>query len=734
MLQIIRIPLENYRRDALVALGDAPFASNSLKRYRSLPGEAGYLDRKTRSLEECFKRRLLELESIVEGPPELRNRISNQLDRLRRGAAAWLQLTDALATLEPPATLREHLRRLTELLKRIGFDPIARSVTGAAALGAAALARALDELAGEATRVAPDRLITLREFAAILETVLRETTAEPDDAESGGVAAIPLRDARGLDFDHLFILGLNDGVFPRYYPEDPLIPDQVASGLNRALRTRLARRFGDRTPDAPGAILRSRGQRNSEEPFLFFLALSMPERSITLSYSKEDEDGQPLARSPFLGEVLRLLSGDNSNRLITSGSSSPVKGWEACFDERDFLNRAASAAALDSEFIAGNLEDVRLRSIADRIAIERQRQRYLRMPTREELLELERRSGLDLKSWMPAGTLARLGAYKASAADAYNGRVGADPRLARFLGADGGTRRWSAGQLSEFASCGFKFFARRVLLLRDDIEADHESTRPESGELVHKVLREFFDAHPDFKHQPDEARALASQVAERIRRQARGAARDPAFFDLEWVTVTAMLDEVVAYEIARSRGPEPDAQIFHEEEFEFTLENPENDRNPGPAIRLSGRIDRLEVHRDNAELIDRLTVIDYKFSRGLERFQATLKPGNFATTDMQMPVYLLTATELNRTQLAAKATLEAGYIALKHREKATDPLKIPLDSKTTSAESQDLARLADRVRELVGDALSGRFDIDPLKCDEWCPYRPVCRFKKGGAQ
>ena len=33
----------------------------------------------------------------------------------------------------------------------------------------------------------------------------------------------------------------------------------------------------------------------------------MPERAIVLSCSAEDESGRPLARSPFLDEVTRLL-------------------------------------------------------------------------------------------------------------------------------------------------------------------------------------------------------------------------------------------------------------------------------------------------------------------------------------------------------------------------------------------------------------------------------------------
>jgi len=38
--------------------------------------------------------------------------------------------------------------------------------------------------------------------------------------------------------------------------------------------------------------------------------------------------------------------------------------------------------------------------------------------------------------------------------------------------------------------------------------------------------------------------------------------------------------------------------------------------------------------------------------------------------------------------------------------------------------------VAERIIALVGEALDGRFDVDPRQCDDWCPYRTVCRYYK----
>src|SRR6185503_8031234 len=45
-----------------------------------------------------------------------------------------------------------------------------------------------------------------------------------------------------------------------------------------------------------------------EDPFLFFLALSMAEREILLSYPEMNESGNPTVPSPYLDEVRVCLS------------------------------------------------------------------------------------------------------------------------------------------------------------------------------------------------------------------------------------------------------------------------------------------------------------------------------------------------------------------------------------------------------------------------------------------
>jgi ATP-dependent helicase/nuclease subunit B len=742
VLEILHLVLDGLPREGLITLCDNAFIQIAAKRYRTLPRETGYLDRGTRPLPECIENRKQALRAAYEAAaPEARPSIANQLARLERGASAWADLLDALDALEAPASVPDQVERLVALLSRLGFDPAAGSLMDSAARATGPLWRALDELAVEAARVAPDRVVTLREFADLLEAVLRDVRLEPASADGGdAVRAIPILEARGLDFDLVFILGLNDEVFPRYYPDDPLVPEEIVRSLDRALRARLKARLGDGMPDAPGPLLRSRGDRNSEEPFLFFLAMSMPANAIVLSCAVEDEAGRPLRRSPFLEEVLRRIGGEDRVETIGRGDFAPL---DDCFAERDWLNRAASRHLLESLPADGGLTPARLESIFRRIAIENQRTEYLSRPIREVLFEDRSRAQKGPKKdsprkidWLDPAVRAA-DPQKRLRASEYDGRVAPNARLVKALleSPEGAPRQWSAKQLSEMAVCGFNFFARRILRLRDADELEHEPTRLETGDVVHHILRDFFNAGPNFAN-PESAFELAAEVAERWRLSVAADARDPAFFDLAWMAVREMIHEVVAYEITRrAEGHVPD-ELAHEYRLEFPLELSPVAGAGGTRIPLVGSIDRLELYREahgdrerrDAKAIARIRVVDYKTSRSLDRLAKLLTPGRFATTDLQMPVYLLGAITQLHDRLASGVAVEASYIALQRREKEAVPLGVPLE--LLDSRAPGVATVAARVRELVSDAMDGRFDVDPLECSDWCPYRPVCRFEK----
>jgi RecB family exonuclease len=723
---LLRIPLQSYHRDGLLTLCRAPFLKFLAARYEDLPALAGYIDRRTRPLRECIDSRRAELLRALDSKPRAvkLETLRHQLTYLDRAAQAWGNLMELLATLEQPATIAEHVNRTIAILDWLGFDPVRDSQTDSAAAATGPLKSALETLAREAALIVPGRQVTLSEFASLVAEILDDNTHEfVEEPLAGGVRAMSVTDARGLDFDWVFIIGLNDGVFPAYRSEDSLIPDEAIRRLNAPLREALRRRLGSFAPDAPGPILRTHHDRNAQEAFLFFLAMSMPARAVVLSYSVEDGSGDMLQVSPFIREVSRIL---RDSQPYSAGAEQFIPHASDCFAPGEFLARAALDSVL-SEPEASHLADsVRIVSILRRTEIERRRAAYLALPTRQELVRQRRRqqSSTGDSGWLAIDLSADK--EKLRCASAYDGRVTVTPALKGFLlnGPSGGPREWSAAQLTEGAACGYKFFARRVLGLRQSDNADHEQTALETGNLVHEILERIFTQAPS--SDSNSLLVTTRQVLSDFHAWKRAGVRDAAFFEIEWRSIEAMVNEVIEYEIARHGRGEVPAEMLHEFRFRGVLPPPAAD---GLEIALVGQIDRLEIYRA-AGRIERLKLIDYKASRRLTNYADRLRPEFFACEDLQMPVYALGAAEHFRNELSARAAVEVSYIALKSRDKETAPQTIPLSLLAAGAEDAGRNTVATRIRDLVASAIAGRFDVDPLECSDYCPYRPVCRYRK----
>jgi RecB family exonuclease len=721
--ELLRIPIHEYPREQLVALCNSAFFWLDAAIYTDLPAQVGYIDRSTRPLPECVDRLRGQLADAVPNPSQdsIRNQaLRRKLERLVRGAAAWNKLLEWLESLEATATVTDHVANLLQVLDRLGFDSPANTLADSIAAAVGTIKATLDALASTASIMAPHRRITLSEFSTMVGRLFDETLVnEARRGGTAGVCAMPVLEARGLDFDLVFIVGLNDGVFPSYHSEDALIPDELIRQLNRPLRDCLRSRLGRFAPDAPGPILRTRYDHNAEEPFLFFLALSMAERNVVLSYSTTDAKGAPLPESPFITEVRRILRTTEKEPL----KSEHVPPVEDCFTRDDFLNRAAADSLLADPALGA---DERIQSIVRRTAVEREREAYFALPTREEVFALRLREPGAKQVWM--GIDLSPDKEKFARATCFDGRIEPTQSLRQFFESpDGSMRQWSATQLNELAACGFKFFSKRILRLIDPEEPDYELTALESGDRVHRILRQVFERV--VSSDSTALRAAAACVLNEVHQQARLEARDEAFFELEWESISAMVNEIVEYEIARLARAERPSETRLEYPFELALTRGSGDGSR--ALKLAGQIDRLELYRERS-FIQKLKIIDYKSSRGLKKYSSLLEPWYFASHDLQMAVYALAAIEEFRREMSPGASIEASYIALKNYAKESTSQPIPLDLLTSEAEknSAQVRTVADRLFELVDSAAIGHFDVDPLKCDQFCPYRSICRFRK----
>jgi RecB family exonuclease len=162
--------------------------------------------------------------------------------------------------------------------------------------------------------------------------------------------------ARARQYRFIFVIGLQEGVFPRARTEDPFLaePERIAAGLP------------------------PRADQRDEERFLFYTCITRPVRRLHLSYRSSDEEGAEAVRSFFVDDVLELLAvevpvihrglsdtvfdaadapaeRDVARGLALRGATSPPDALGASEALADRLEAALEPASRRAAYIPGSL-------------------------------------------------------------------------------------------------------------------------------------------------------------------------------------------------------------------------------------------------------------------------------------------------------------------------------------------------------------------------------------------
>lgn len=210
---------------------------------------------------EALHERLLALDRIAESASD---------SKTEAAWAAWLDdLIDELdiparAALHPVPVIRDHER--------------------------AALA-ALRELLGRwAVWTADDPTLSTREeFAAALRHAVQRASFMSPGA-SHGVAALDLPSLRGLEFDHVFLAGANEGDLPSPPPANAIYSEADLSDLEQA-----------------GIALEGRRTHAEREARLFHNVLDAARKQLILSWRLYSREGREQFPSPYVAELRELL-------------------------------------------------------------------------------------------------------------------------------------------------------------------------------------------------------------------------------------------------------------------------------------------------------------------------------------------------------------------------------------------------------------------------------------------
>jgi hypothetical protein len=721
VLSLFELAPEQYHIEGLGRLLRSPWVSVEASRYLEILEAVGYLDRAGGEPAELIRRRLERLAGQAHTDRQAVGAAGRAgfIERLLDAERVFRFLFEKLDVLATVGTVAEFAERLEGVLDALGFDAKTDLAADQWPGLAGSIRGVLAELRRGAALAGSTRVVEPARFAATLRQAFSQATLTPPGQRRQAVAALSVPEGRGLEFDMVVILGLDDGTFPSYHADEPLLPDRCKPGLGRRLAGAIRARLGVRAPRFIGRLLRTRHERNSEDWFLFFIALCAARRRAVLCRPETHGGLAPLARSPFINEVTALLapSGEEAGAVVRLGAN-PTPAADDCFTATEILCLLASQGLLQGEAARRLVEPRLLASLCRRIETERLRSDYLALPTRE--------ARADDRPHPP----------KRARAGPHSGRVHADGRLqAALFGTAEAPRRWSATQLSALACCGYRFFARWLLGLPESRKYGYEDDPAALGTLVDEILRELFQSGIDWSDY-DRAVGQALALLDRQQAECRQRAREASLFDLSFEQVRAMVLKVVAWEIKEIKR-EGRRQTRLGERFDVTLYNPEASAT-ADALVLTGQFDRLDLFTGASGRIRKLRITDYKASHHASLYGPRADPGDeqFALADLQLPVYALGAFERFREMLDPDGQVEAGYFLLKGEDEPVHhqiPRRLLEGLVQTSPVSGQASQgtISTRLWQLVGRAARGEFDVDPLDCPEHCSYRRLCRFYKG---
>lgn len=289
-------------------------------------------------------------------------------------------------------------------------------------------------LASLAELDALDRPISWARFLETAEEKLDGLRLQLAPDNNLGVQIMDVMAARGLAFRAVFLIGLNEKLFPRLIREDPFLADAARSALAQAVGCRIPRKLDG----------------YQEERLLFALSVEMASERLHLSFQRSDEEGKVLVTSLYLQDVVDR-AGANIRRLS--------RAWADKIREipPDTLTPKEVSLAMNRD---GEDPSVLYRELSWDHAL------YTHLV----------RSQREIEAFGALGP--------------HDGLIGEKhPAALRLL-----QKGLSPATLKDLAECPFKVYARKALSLDPETSPVEEgiATRVGVGSLIHEILERFY--------------------------------------------------------------------------------------------------------------------------------------------------------------------------------------------------------------------------------------------------
>ncbi|MFO0707972.1 MAG: PD-(D/E)XK nuclease family protein, partial [Nitrospira sp.] len=502
------------------------------------------------------------------------------------------------------------------------------------------------------------------EFVEVLTQAMERATVAIGPTDTGGVTVVDAMAARGLSFKAVFVLGLNEKVFPRYIREDAFLRDRHRRVLDATLGFKIDEKLTG----------------YDEEALLFHLIRQSAGARFVLSYQRGDDAGRVLAPSPFL----------DSDGVAQAGIAESVP--------RRLTERLTQRPTLQAVLPPGDL--------AQCLAING------RDPS-----ALLRVVGQDAETFRHAAGALQVVETDATALNAHDGVTGhLDTHWARLR-----ERGLAPTPLERYARCPFQYFSADVLRLETvRLAPSQEPDAAVLGTVCHAALRRCYEAllptgWPAEPVTDDTVEWCIRSAVDEAAREIEAQYRTGHY--LLWELSKERLITLVSAAVQEEQTAflaDPFIPIAFEREAEGGLRDEAYPALSGMNIR--GRLDRLDRHRDSGAI----RIVDYKYKTGSEMkpedrnlLQAALRGYR-----LQPPLY----ARLTFPELGDPAQVQ--FILLGPRWES--PV-VRSTFETSSWSGETGRRLAQSLAWWVGGIEAGRFQIQPDTYCEQCEFRVICR-------
>ena len=461
-----------------------------------------------------------------------------------------------------------------------------------------------------------------RYLAAVAEAGLPEEEAAPTDGPANAVQVMSMRDAKGLEFETVLVLGLSAASMPgpRREPAAPIPSELLKESLPE-------------TDDHEAAMRR-----------LLNVAMTRARRRLVLSWA-EGERGPAARPSPFVEDARAAVGGEFEE--VEEELFGPAEGLHSTF-------RMMRDELLDSVAqVGGRLGEMRLDTYLE---VSRSVARYLELLKLAALIERGKAGQTVNEALAEVNELLMQGAspeqaelFRLSALDDYlldtageqrRGRdvirAGADDTLEPFIPRRGEGLMLSASDIETYRLCPLKYKFARVFRIPQE-----PSINQRFGIVVHQVLERFHATTGG------SLESLMQLFEAAWRRSGFGDSNDDLQFRERAVAALRRY-----WELDRRRESEP---VSFERSFSFHI---------GPHL-LRGRVDRVDRLPDG-----RHELIDYK--TGKAKSEQDLRE------DVQLSIYQMGARESWGIETAAQSyyyVLENEKVPVAHSEEELERVR-----------------------------------------------------------